>query len=368
MDRKEGTICNCQRGSELEARSPSCILLRAAFSHLFLRRNTAGIYILSILMIQTFIIRLTYFVLPVLVFAGLGDIILSRTLKESKIFASGEYPVWNDLYGGKISNEIVIYGSSRAVVQIDPRIIEDSLQQSCYNLGIDGHNFWLQYFRHKEFLSYNKVPKLIIHSLDVTTLTDRGDLFNSDQFLPYLLLDKTIQSNTQDYNFFSGWDFKVPMVRFMGNERAMLHAAKLLFKEQPDTVGRINGYQAEPKTWNADFEIARKKLPTYNIEVDSGALNLFKSYLRECSDQQIRIIFVYTPQYIEGQQFIQNKEYILNIYRSLGKAYNIPFLDYSDDPICQSKVYFYNSGHLNKVGSALFTRNLGHDLKEYIHN
>ncbi|HMG92176.1 MAG TPA: hypothetical protein VK589_19100 [Chryseolinea sp.] len=319
-------------------------------------------------MIRTFIIRLTYFVLPVLVFACISDFILSSTLKASKTFASGEYSVWNDLYEGRVSNDIVIYGSSRAVVQIDPRIIEDSLKRSCYNLGIDGHNFWLQYFRHKEFLSYNKVPNLIIHSLDVTTLTDRGELFNSDQFLPYMLFDKTIQSNTQDYDFFSGWDFNVPMVRFMGKQRAMLHAARLLFKEQPDAVGRINGYQAQPKTWNADFEIARKKLSTYNIEVDSSALSLFKRYLRECNDQQIRIIFVYTPQYIEGQQFIQNKEYILNIYRWLGKEYNIPFLDYSADPICQSKDYFYNSGHLNKNGSALFTSKLSHDLKEYIHN
>jgi hypothetical protein len=319
-------------------------------------------------MIRAFIIRLTYFVLPVLVIACLGDIILSRTLKASKTYASGEYSVWNDLYEERINNDIVIYGSSRAVVQIDPRIIEDSLQRSCYNLGIDGHNFWLQYFRHTELLRHNKNPKIIIHSLDVTTLTDRGNLFNSDQFLPYMLFDETIQLNTQDYNFFSGWDFKVPVVRFLGKRRAMLHAAKLLFKKQPDTVGRLNGYQSQRQTWNTDLETARKNLSTYSIEIDSSALRLFKRYLQECNDQEIRIIFVYTPQYIEGQQFVKNKEHVLNIYRSLGKHYNIPFLDYSDDPICQSKDYFYNSGHLNEGGSALFTSRLSHDLRAYLDN
>jgi hypothetical protein len=317
-------------------------------------------------MIRAFIIRLGYFALPVLIFACIGDIILSRTLKQSKTYASGEYPVWNDLYGGKIVADVVIYGSSRAVVQIDPHIIEDSLQQSSYNLGVDGHNFWLQYYRHAELLRRNKAPKVIIHSLDATTLTDRGNLFNSDQFLPYMLFDETIQSKTQDYKFFSRWDFNAPMIRFLGRDRAILHAASLLFTKQPDSVGRINGYQAQQKNWNDDLETARKKLGTYNIVIDSGALKLFKKYLQECKDQQIRIILVYSPQYIEGQQFIHNKKYILDTYRSLGNDYNIPFLDYSNDSICQSKLYFYNSGHLNKSGSALFTRMLSHDLKAYL--
>jgi hypothetical protein len=317
-------------------------------------------------MIRAFILRFAYFALPLLIIGSFGDIILSSILKKSKTFASGEYSTWNDLYQGKINHDIVIYGSSRAVVQIDPRIIEDSLQRSCYNLGIDGHNFWLQHFRHKEFLRHNHQPKVVVHSLDVTTLTERGDLFNSDQFLPYMLFDESIQSNTNDYNFFSAWDFKVPMVRFLGKGRAMLHAAKLLFGQQHDSVGRMNGYQAQRQAWNADLEIARKKSSSFTIEVDSNALSLFRNYLKECHDQGIRIIFVYTPQYVEGQHFIQNKESILNIYRSLARDYDVPFLDYSDDPICQSKAYFYNSGHLNKDGSARFTMKLSHDLRKYL--
>ena len=319
-------------------------------------------------MTRAFVLRLAYFALPLFVIGFFGDIILSNTLKKSKTYASGEYATWNNLYQGKINNDIVIYGSSRAVVQIDPRIVEDSLQRSCYNLGIDGHNFWLQYFRHKELLTYNRQPTVIIHSLDVTTLTERGDLFNSDQFLPYMLFDEEIQLNTNDYNFFSAWDFKVPLVRFLGKGRAMLHATKLLFGGQPDSVGRTNGYQAQWQGWNADLEIARKRLSSYTIELDTNAISLFRNYLRECRDQSIRVILVYTPQYIEGQDFIQNKESILNIYRSLAKEHDVPFLNYSDDPICQSKAYFYNSGHLNKDGSALFTRKLGHVLRGYLDN
>ena len=319
-------------------------------------------------MTRAFVIRLFYFMLPVIAFACVGDIIISKALKTSKTFASGEYSVWNDLFEGRINGDIVIYGSSRAVVQIDPRIIEDSLHQSCYNLGIDGHNFWLQYFRHSEFLKYNKAPKLIVHSLDVTTLTDRGDLFNSDQFLPYMLFDRSIQSTTHEHNFFSSWDFNAPMARFMGKERALLHAASQLVNKQPDSLGRINGYQPQPKTWNADFETARKKLSSINIEMDSGALELFKTYLQECNDRGIKIVFVYTPQYIEGQNFIQNKDEILNLYKKLADTNHIPFMDYSNDPICESKEYFYNSGHLNKTGSVLFTRKLGHDLLPYMIN
>ena len=315
---------------------------------------------------RAFILRLTYFAAPLLIVACVGDFILSRTLKKSKTISSGEYCTWNDVYEGKVNSDVVVYGSSRAVVHFDPTIIEDSLHLSCYNLGTDGNNFWLQYFRHGEFLKHNKKPEAIIFSLDATTLTAKGNIFNSTQFLPYMLFDESIRKYTTSYNYYSAWDYRVPLVRFFGNERVIMHALKLLFFDQPDSLGRVKGYRGEHLSWNTDLLEARKMMTSYNVEIDNDALAVFESFLVECQNLGIRIIFVYSPQYIEGQKFVQNKDQILDIYRSLSMKYKIPYLDYSTDSICYSKTYFYNSSHLNKEGSKIFSRKLGHDLKHLL--
>jgi len=317
-------------------------------------------------MLQTFTIRVTYFILPILIVAFPADVILSRKLKTSKTAASGEYSTWNDLYNGKIGSEIVVYGSSRAVAHINPLIIGDSLKRSCYNLGIDGHNFWMQYFRHTELLKHNKAPTVIVLSLDPTSLTAKGGIFNSDQFLPYMLSNESIKTVTMSYKYFSAWDYHVPLVRFSGKDHLILHALKLIIRPQHDSLARQKGYFGQPLSWNTDLSDAHKMFSSYKVEIDTGAVSLFEKFLRECRDYGMKIIFVYTPQYIEGQQFIQNKESIMDIYRQLGSRHKIPFLDYSGDSICLSKKYFYNSSHLNKMGSVLFSRRLGHDLKPLI--
>jgi hypothetical protein len=317
-------------------------------------------------MIVSFIQRLFFFVLPIVLLACVGDFILSNTLKKSKTIASGEYSTWNDLYDGKINGDVIVYGSSRAVSHFDPFILEDSLHSNCYNLGVDGHNFWMQYFRHTEMLKYNPKPKVIILSLDAATLTEKGNVFNADQFLPYMFFDEAIADYTASYNYFSTFDFHVPLVRYFGNHRAIFHSLKLLFISQPDTLERKKGYRGQRLDWNSDLLEARKILTSYKVDIDEDAVNLFKQFVTECRESGIRLVFVFSPHYIEGQQFIQNYDSIMTMYDDLSTKYNIPFLNYSTDSISSSKKYFYNSSHLNKKGSELFSRKLGHDLKELL--
>src|SRR5687768_13135685 len=104
------------------------------------------------------------------------DLFLSEQLRNSHTYAFDEYSVWNDLYQGKLSTDVAVYGSSRAWVHINSQMLEDSLGKKSYNLGIDGHNFWLQYLRHKLLLKYNSQPEVILLSLDMFTLQKRREL------------------------------------------------------------------------------------------------------------------------------------------------------------------------------------------------
>lgn len=313
---------------------------------------------------KKFLIRFILFCLPLAAISYSTDVFVSKELKKSNTYTEGEYSTWNDIYDGKINSDIVVYGSSRAWEHIDPTMITDSLHTTAYNLGINGHTFWLQYLRHKLLLEHNTKPKLIIHSLDIFTLNKGEDLFNPDQFLPYMLFNEEMKNSIADYNGYKLPDFFIPLIRYYGKTDALKNTVKLLLKPSVNPVMRVKGYQGQEKEWNSDFDKVREKMDYFVAKYDTASIMLFDKYLEECKEKNIKVVFVYTPEYIEGQKFIKNKEALMAIYNRFSKKYNIPFYDYSNDPLCFEKKYFYNVLHLNKAGAELFTAKLIQRLKE----
>lgn len=99
------------------------------------------------------------------------------------------------------------------------------------------------------------------------------------------------------------------------------------------------------------------------IQLDKEQLTLFDSYLQMCNHAGIRVILVYPPGYIEGQQLVNNRQVVMNMYRKLAKKHRIPFLDCSTNELCYQRSYFYNSQHLNREGAELFSSQLALELK-----
>ena len=49
----------------------------------------------------------------------------------------GEYEVWKDIYNSNINVDILVYSSSRAWLDINPKILEDSLNLKVYNIFLE---------------------------------------------------------------------------------------------------------------------------------------------------------------------------------------------------------------------------------------
>lgn len=314
---------------------------------------------------KKFLINILYFICPVIIFGYSFDVFLSSNLKKSNSFAAGEYPVWNDIIGGKVNSDIVIYGSSRAWVHINPKKIENKLKTSTYNLGIDGHNFWLQNFRHKQLLKYNKKPKLIIYSLDIFTLQNNSELYNYEQFFPYMLWNKEFKNTIIGSNDYQNFEFTVPLLRYFGRYNAIKTAFEMALSPENNPTERIKGYQGQDLQWNNDLENAEKKMGSYKAILNPLSILKFETFMKECKDLNIKIVFVYSPEYIEGQKFIENRNKIIKIYSDLSKKYSIPFYNFSNDKICYNKNYFYNSAHMKKLGAELFSNQLADTLVKY---
>jgi len=311
---------------------------------------------------KKFIYRFIIFVLPFVLLAYPVDIFLSHNLKKTNEYA-GEIEVWNDIYNGNINADILIYGSSRAWTHINPTIIGDSLKMSSYNLGIDGHAFELQYFRHKEYLKHNRNPKVIILSLDIFGLDKKTELFNKNQFLPFMLWNTDIYKYTSTFKGYNWFDYNLPLIRFLCNQKATIHSLISIFKTNNKKF-RTKGFKGKKQIWDGKFEKAKKQLGSYKANIDKYSFNLFEQFIQECKTKNIKLILVYTPEYIEGQKFIANRAEVISIYDSLARKYNINFIDYSNDEICTQKQNFYNATHLNYKGADIFTSKLVNDIKK----
>ncbi len=317
---------------------------------------------------NNFLLKIGLFLLPFAILSIPADYFISRNLinlKDTR-FADKlkDCAIWSDIYDSKIDVDVAVYGSSRASCHIVSQILEDSLKIRAYNIGISNHTFWMQNLRHKEYLKYNKLPKYIIYDVDIFSFTLFKSLNNIEQFLPYMLYSEDMKPYLDLYNVFSNIDYYLPFMRYYGQYKAVLLSMLGIFPAD-DTWKNAKGfYYMKDMNWNAaDLERAKKQTEHYEVKFDALLLNMFEDFIRECKAKGIKLIFIYDPEYIEGQKFNKNLDEAFNYYQHFSDKYGIPFLNYSNDTLCMDKKYFFNSLHLNKLGAIHYTRKLAHDLK-----
>jgi len=289
------------------------------------------------------------------------DGFLTENLKRAR---DGDLGIWNEIFDGKIGSEIVVYGASRALVHFDPRIIERGVGMTVYNLGIDGHNFWLEYLRHSMLLKYNVKPKVIVLEVGSATLAKRRDLYTPEQFLPYMLSEPEVANAISSYDGYKYLDFHVPLLRYFGKAesvaRALIHFLIPYYMDSD----RIKGYQGRDIVWSSgDWERAKLASRPLEVTIDPQTVKLLESFLEECRVMDIKVVFVASPEFIEGQGYVTNRKEIFEIFEAMSIKFRIPLLDYSHDSISYKTEFFYNSSHLNVKGAELFTRKFVTDLK-----
>ena len=183
-----------------------------------------------------------------------------------------------------------------------------------------------------------------------------------------MLWNKNIIKYTSSYNGFTYKDYYFPLLRYSGRIRKIGNLLKLGKNYNVEHSYRKNGYKGMERKWNGDLAQAKLNKSNYVINIDSSSVKLFDQFLKDTKENNIKVILIYTPEYIDGQKFVKNRNEILKIYKNFTKKYNLSFLDYSNNNLSFRKDLFYNSSHLNKIGSEIFTKILSSDLKALTHN
>lgn len=267
------------------------------------------------------------------------------------------YKEWNELYNGSINADVLIQGSSRAWLHVNPVILDTIINMNSYNLGMDGTAFDMQYARFKAYLNHNIKPKLILQEIGVNVFCS-SNLFNKEQYIPYYE-DTIILNAIKNINILTADYFIYPLKYSGGRHYIPIGLTSYVINQRFDN-GKTKGYLSNDER---EFDLSLKFPPKTHYSENTVIRKQFECFLDYCTANEIKVV-LYNPPMYKPQLRFHNHDSIMLYLESLATKHNVPFLNYSDDTVTYTYKHFYNSSHLNKNGSEIFSKQLAKDIKE----
>lgn len=254
------------------------------------------------------------------------------------------------------TEDIFIYGSSRAVHGYDTRVFADSLGMSCFNSGRENSNILYHSSILKEMLRKH-TPKMVVLDVSAKELTWRS-AENSKQvlasmILPYVRMDTSFKNIAAE--LFPD-ELRKAEISKIYPYNSMILSLAIGKREKIKKGGNFNGY--EPLKGNK----ADTHFPAFTDEssqTDPTAKKYFENFVRLVKEKNIRLYVIQSPMLV--QHF--KTSISLDTIRAILKRYDEPFWDYAFDTSFYKKQYFYDNLHLNTTGAELFSEKLVSDIK-----
>lgn len=304
-------------------------------------------------------VRLLMFLCLTLVTCVVTDHLIRRGLRTIKTSSFG---VFNRIVDGQINADIIISGSSRALNNFDPRVIQRQTGRTTFNIGIDGSQTDMQLAVFKTYLRHNAKPSLLIHSLDSFAFVTSRSGVAVGQYLPYLDEDaiyqalSAVDANTWKARYVPLYGYAVDMgFTWWAGLRGLLG-----WNPRED---RYSGFGPRHAHWTGEFDRYRQDRPNgVRFEIEPEGVRDFEELMALCKDRGIPVLLVYSPVYYEMQALEKNRDEIFTLFTEIAQRYDAALWDYSRSPISFRTEYFVNSQHLNAEGAAMFSADLAATL------
>lgn len=260
-------------------------------------------------------------------------------------YAKGGYVRHHVYVTDKANEDILIFGSSRAIHHYNPQIITDSLGMTCYNCGQDGNGIVL-FYGMWQMIKERYQPKMIIYDVNASF-----DLFEGESNTKYLGWLRMDYDRPGVKKIFTAID---PTERYKMMSMLYRHNSKFL-QNITDYVHPFfsierNGFLPLKGELNK-MKIREKKDKTENKQIDSLKINYINKLIDE--SEGMDLIFVVSPTWYD-----QRKSDYQPI-RELCEKRNLRFVDFSNnEKYIHQDQWFKDGTHLNTRGADEFTRDL----------
>lgn len=255
----------------------------------------------------------------------------------------------NEYICDKTNEDILVFGSSRAIHHYNPTIITDSLGMSCYNCGQDGQGIILNYGRWG-MIKDRYAPKLVIYDV-----TPSFDLLGGDDDHKYLKWLRSYYDRECVREVFEDVDetekFKMLSNLYRYNSNFVQIVADCV---HPFQSSGINGYR--PLYGEMPDLVLDEDKEGSLIVYDGLKEDYWNKWLNE--EREYQMVVVISPIYggMREEQYAP--------LEALCEAKGIPFLNFAQsEKYIGSNEYFNDMVHLNSKGADEFTKDLVAALK-----
>jgi hypothetical protein len=256
-----------------------------------------------------------------------------------------------NILSGKMNQDILIFGSSRAQHNIYSDLIQDSLKQQTYNLGYRGCNVNFQLFLLKKVLEHNKKPKTVLLTIDDYNqfLPEKTLQFRYDKLYP-LVIYQEITKELIERKEISPFAFGIISAR-IGWKQFTKSKAKTVYDNWTPKGTVLLDFQA------FDFDKKIRKSVKYSQKKEiPERVKAFTEFQEICLKNNIQLYVFIPPNFAQ-----QNKTFVKRIQKLISEKK--VYLIYQNTDIFKNSDLFSDSSHLNKKGATLYTNQIIQKLK-----
>lgn len=263
--------------------------------------------------------------------------------------AKGGYIGHHNYVTDKVNEDILIFGSSRAIHHYNPQILTDSLGLTCYNCGQDGNGIIL-FYGLWQMIKEHHLPQMIIY--DVNTDFDLYEGENNQKYLGWLRADYNRPGVKQVFADVDPTEkYKMMSMLYRYNSKFMQNITDFV---HPIFGIEGNGFlplDGEMDRMKVRIDIDKEKvIPS----VDSLKIAYINKLIDEIDEMDsVQLLFVASPTWYETEQMDYEP------IREICNKRNIKFVDYSsNEKYVQQDKWFKDGVHLNAQGADEFTKDL----------
>lgn len=313
----------------------------------FLSRNSKILFFLKRLAI--FIVLLV--VLDRIIAFGMKKLYFSQ---KKGLFAQMTYAL------DSTNQEVLIFGSSRAIRQYSPDIISKGLNKTCYNVGKDAQ--MIPYYQALQEVIFQRYkPETVILDINPWELKVGPEKYDKlSVLLPYCAEHPELLKYIGEGGDWNGLE-KLSKT-YLYNSTLLISVSNLIFEK--DLAKDANGYSPLLKTMDRAREDINRELtkkeaarisPEKSNKIDQKALNYYITFLNTCAKYNIKTYVVISPVYYYGSGDLRKTK-----LKEIAEKYkNVKFLDFAmDKNFLNQDKKFADAFHLNKQGAEDFSREL----------
>jgi len=263
------------------------------------------------------------------------------------------------------NQDVIIFGSSRALHHYSSPIMAEKLGTNLYNAGRDGQ-FIPYYCALQDAILKRKIPKLIILDVNVWEIAPNDEKYEKlSMLLPYIHNHPEFLKYIKEI---SEWEhIKLFSKTYPYNSTVFVSLHDFLFSESLPKDD--NGYFPLDRTMSlSDFNNYKAKKIIYDdkrekmkVPFDTKAIEYYDYFLKQVDSLGIPTYVVISPTILKEPS---TKEKLL-IERMAKSHKYVRFLDYSSDPEYNNQYQkFADEFHLNTQGATEFS----YEISDYINN